>query len=119
LLHVIGKWHTDEAGNSAQTEEPCVAARGLDATLRPHIDQDLGAPATELPPEREEFANAARSRSVTEIAMDEAASVENGGGRWSFGIDWEVCEKAPLGVREGAGDEMKRGQCNESIAETA
>ena len=51
--------------------------------------------------------------------MDEVGVFEDRGSRRGFCVDREVGQQAALGVWEGTGDEVKRRQSNESIAEAA
>jgi hypothetical protein len=119
FLHVLGERDADEATDSAETEEAGVAACGFDSASRAEVDEDIRAPAKELPPEGEEFAWAAGSGGVAEVAVDERGVFEDGRGGWGFGVDGKVGEETSLGVGKGAGDEMKGRKGNQIIAETA
>ena len=115
LLHVFGDGNADEARDSAETEEVCVAAGGFDSASRPHVDEDLGTPAEELPPEGEELARAAGAGRVAEVAVDEIGVFEDGGGWRGFGVDGKVGQQAALGVGKGAGDEVE-GRKGDSVS---
>src|SRR4030088_3246633 len=74
-LHVVGQGNADDTGDSAEAKESGVAAGGgaggVDAASGTHVDEDLGTPAKELPPQAEEFAGTSRPCSVAEVAVDE------------------------------------------------
>jgi len=119
VLHVVGDGDADETGDSAEAKESGVATGGLDSASRPQVDEHLGTPAEKPPPQGEEFACTARARGVAEVAVDEVGVFEDGGGRGGFGVDREVCEEAAFSVREGTGDQVEGGQCDEGVAEAA
>ena len=119
VLHVFCEWNADEPGDATEAEEGGISARRLNAAGCAEIDEDLGPPACDLPPEGEEFGWAAGTYGVGDVLMDEAGVLQDGSGGWGFDIDGEVGEQTALGVREGAGDEMEGGECDQGIAQTA
>src|SRR5258708_6707335 len=95
------------------------SARGFDSASRSHVDEDLGTPAEELPPEAEEFAGAPGSCGIAEVAVDEVGVFEDRGCRRGFDVDREVRQEAAFGVRKSAGNQVKGRHCNEGVAEAA
>src|SRR4030088_3140204 len=55
-LHVVGQGNADDTGDSAEAKESGVATGGFDPASRSHVDEYMGTPAEELPPQAEEFA---------------------------------------------------------------
>jgi hypothetical protein len=51
--------------------------------------------------------------------MDEAAVFKDRRSRRGFDVDRKIRQHATLGAGKGAGDEMKRGKRNESVAQAA
>ena len=119
VLHVVGYGNADEAGDSAEAKEFGVATGGLDSASRAHVDEDLGTPAEELPPEVEEFAWAPRPGGIAEVAVDEVGVFEDRSGRRGLDVNREVRQQAALCVWKRAGDQVEGRQCNERVAEAA
>src|SRR5260370_13611053 len=67
-LQVLGHGNADETGDSAEAKESGVATGGLDSASRSHVDDHLGAPADELPPQAQEFAWTSSPCGGTEVA---------------------------------------------------
>ena len=118
-LGVFGVGNADEARDAAEAKEERVAFGGGDAPASTDVDEDVRAPAGELPPEAEELARAAGAVVVADVAVDEAGALEHGGGGGGFGVGGEAGEKASLGVGKGAGDEMEGGQRDDHVADGA
>src|SRR5437879_3817460 len=114
VLHVFGEWNADETGDSAEAKESGVSAGGVCSASGPHVDEDLGTPAEELPPEAEEFAGTSGTGGVAVVAMDEVGVFEDGGGWRGFDVDREVGQQAAFGVWKGAGDQVECWECDKS-----
>jgi hypothetical protein len=119
VLHVLGQGNTDETGDSAEAKESGVATGGLNPAGGSHVDEYLGTPAEELPPQAEEFAWTSGSGGVAEVAVDEVGVFEDRGCGRGFDVDREVRQETALRVWKGAGDEVKGRECNEGVAEAA
>ena len=119
LLHILGHGNADETGEPAEVKESGVATGGLDSASGSHVDEHLGTPAEELPPEAEEFAWPPSSGGIAEVAVDEVGVFENRGSRRGFDVDREVRQETAFRVWKGAGDQVKGRQCNEGVAEAA
>ena len=115
-LHVLGQGNADEMGDSAEAKESGVATGGVDSASGAHVDEDLGTPAEEVPPEAEEFAWAPCAGGVTEVAVDEVGVFEDRGCGRGFDVDREVRQQATFGVRKRAGDQVEGRHCNEGVA---
>jgi len=96
-----------------------VASGRIDAARSAEIDEHLGAPADELPPEREQLPWAARAYGVAKKSVDEAGIFKNGRSRWSFDVDGKICQHPAISVREGFGNQVERGQGDQGISQTA
>ena len=73
-----------------QRRKNLTSTGGVDSASGAHVDEDLGTPAEEVPPEAEEFAWAPCAGGVAEVAVDEVGVFEYGRGRGGFGVDREV-----------------------------
>lgn len=119
VLHVFGERDTDEPGDATEAEESGITASRRDTAGCTEIDENLGPPSGDLPPEGEEFDWTAGADGVRDVVVNEAGVLQDGRGRRGFDVDGEVGEQSTLGVGEGAGDEMKGGECDQGVAQTA
>ena len=119
VLHFFSEGDADHAGDAAETEEEGVAAGGGEAGATAHVNEDVGAPAEELPPKAEKLGEVAGAVVVAEVAVDEAGAVEDRGRGRGFGVGGEAGEEATFGLWKGSLDEVKGRQGNDSVSEAA
>jgi len=118
-LSVLREGSTDDTANAAEAKEGHITLGGGDAAAGTHVDQHLGTPPNELPPQEKESARAAHPDDVTEVAMDEPGVLEDRCGGGGLGVDRYIRQHAPIGMGEGSRHKMKRRKSDQRIPQTA
>src|SRR5262249_41869357 len=107
---------TENSVDAASAEEQVISHGLKNAPELSKMNGKLKAASSNLPSQIIQLAQGAQMERIGDNALIEICVFKNAGQRGSFTSGWDVGEQSEFGAREAFADQVKGGQCQQSVA---